>query len=89
MFYCLKSAGPNLGVFDIKISILHESFVIICAIRAEASLDILEPKINLLRQKLVIICATRTGATLGDLAFKIYIYLKICHYLCQILFNQI
>ena len=64
-FNSLSSAGANLGVLALQISVTGPKFVIICATRAGANLGVLAFKISVLRQKLVIICATRAGANLG------------------------
>ena len=69
--FSLSSAGANLGVLALQISVTGPKFVIICATRAGANLGVLAFKISVLRQKLVIICPTRAGANLGVLAFKI------------------
>ena len=52
--------GPILGVLPIKISILPQKLVNICAIRAGANLRVLAFKIRLLGEELGIICASRS-----------------------------
>ena len=83
-------AGANLGVLEVKISVLRPKFVIIRATCAGANLSVLALKITVLRQELVIICASRAGVNLGYLRFKStflvknsHFWLKISDYLCH------